>query len=240
VIVQRDPQHPDVLALLDELAETYRQEHGSADLSDVPPSTWAAALVALDGGKPVGLVGLCALSQATVHLIRLYVRPAARRQGWARLLGDAALDLSGSLGFQEAVWDTGLDNPPCCAWGRGLAAKASKPSARSVRIRVSSASGYVSRLGALVMARFSEVTPNDGAVGNTQHHVVTSGGWIRGGSHRLLRGPSGSRTLGRAGQDGLSLGCDRAGCAERLACSGEAVVLRGLDGAADRRVAPPA
>jgi GNAT superfamily N-acetyltransferase len=111
VITERDPRHADVLRLLDELAETYRQKYGVADLSDAPPDTWVSALLAVQDGEPVGMLGLRPLSPTTVHLIRLYVRPSARSRGWAGRLGKRALEVARLAGFKEAIWDTGSDSP---------------------------------------------------------------------------------------------------------------------------------
>ncbi|HVA27633.1 MAG TPA: GNAT family N-acetyltransferase [Candidatus Baltobacteraceae bacterium] len=73
-----------------------------ADVDFVPD----AALVALHDGTPCGCVALSTHDATTAVMKRLYVLPAYRKLGVARMLVDTLIDIARERGFARIVLDT--------------------------------------------------------------------------------------------------------------------------------------
>ncbi|MEO5722190.1 MAG: GNAT family N-acetyltransferase [Chthoniobacterales bacterium] len=71
----------------------------------------AAFLIAREDGKGVGCVALRPLSGEIAEVKRMYVRPAARRAGVARLLMQRLEEVARAGGFREIWLETGLGQP---------------------------------------------------------------------------------------------------------------------------------
>ena len=71
----------------------------------------AAFLVAREAGGPIGCVALRPLSPEIAEVKRMYVRPAARRTGVARLLMQRLEEIARANGFREMWLETGLGQP---------------------------------------------------------------------------------------------------------------------------------
>lgn len=70
-----------------------------------PPD--GAALLAFDeDGTPVGVVGVRRFDGRDAELKRMYVAPAVRGTGVGRALGEAAVAVAGSLGYERLLLDT--------------------------------------------------------------------------------------------------------------------------------------
>lgn len=63
-------------------------------------------LVALDGARPAGIVGLKQSAPGIAEMKRMYVRPAARGQGTARTLVGALLTEARGLGYGRIRLDS--------------------------------------------------------------------------------------------------------------------------------------
>lgn len=85
---------------------------GPADLG--PPA--GAFLVGYDDGVPVCCGGVKRLPDGACELKRLYVVPAARRQGVARTLLGTLEDVARELGYRVARLDTGPRQPHAAAF----------------------------------------------------------------------------------------------------------------------------
>ena len=81
-----------------------------ADLQDIEASYLAsggAFDLLVDGtGQVIGSVGLCAVSDGTCELRKMYLAPAARGGGWGRRLLAHALARAVELGFRRVVLET--------------------------------------------------------------------------------------------------------------------------------------
>ncbi len=64
-------------------------------------------LLALREGESIGCGGLCSFDETTAEIRRMYVVPAARRQGVSRAILSALLDAGRELGFTRARLETG-------------------------------------------------------------------------------------------------------------------------------------
>jgi GNAT superfamily N-acetyltransferase len=65
-----------------------------------------AALVAWDGGEPLGVVGLRPFGDADGEVKRMFVAPAGRGRGAGRALGVAVVAAARELGYQRLLLDT--------------------------------------------------------------------------------------------------------------------------------------
>ena len=66
-------------------------------------------LVALDQGRPVGMVGLRVIDPGTGEIKRMYIRASARSAGLGRRLMEAVIDLARQRGLTRLVLDTKLE-----------------------------------------------------------------------------------------------------------------------------------
>jgi GNAT superfamily N-acetyltransferase len=101
--------------LVDELQQEYVQRYGGPDETPVEPEEFAAPhggfLIAYAGDEPVGCGGYRRLSDGVVEIKRMYVRPAWRGQGIARLLlGELERVIAAEGGTQIRLM-TGLQQP---------------------------------------------------------------------------------------------------------------------------------
>ena len=64
-------------------------------------------LLALHDGEAIGCGGLCRFDETTAEIRRMYVVPAARRQGVSRAILGALLAAGRELGFTRARLETG-------------------------------------------------------------------------------------------------------------------------------------
>ncbi|HMJ06517.1 MAG TPA: GNAT family N-acetyltransferase [Chthoniobacterales bacterium] len=71
----------------------------------------AAFLIARDGARPIGCVGLRPIAADIAEVKRLYVQPGSRRAGVARRLMEALEAEARAAGFKEIWLETGLGQP---------------------------------------------------------------------------------------------------------------------------------
>jgi len=102
-------------AMVTEMDQLYGQPPGGgvgsgASPSDFTPPT-GAFLVIYAGGKPVAGGGLKRDDDGVAEIKRMYVVPAARRQGLGRQLLEALEDRARELGYARIRLDTGPRQP---------------------------------------------------------------------------------------------------------------------------------
>ncbi len=102
-------------AMVTEMDQLYGQAPGGgvgsgASPSDFTPPT-GAFLVIYAGGKPVAGGGLKRDDDGVAEIKRMYVVPAARRQGLGRLLLEALENRARELGYARIRLDTGARQP---------------------------------------------------------------------------------------------------------------------------------
>lgn len=71
----------------------------------------AVFLIARESGSAIGCVALRPLAAEIAEVKRMYVRPAARRSGCARLLMQRLEEIARKSGFREIWLETGLGQP---------------------------------------------------------------------------------------------------------------------------------
>ena len=102
-------------AMVTEMDQLYGQPPGGgvgsgASPSDFTPPT-GAFLVIYAGGKPVAGGGIKRDDDGVAEIKRMYVVPAARRQGLGRQLLEALEDRARELGYARIRLDTGARQP---------------------------------------------------------------------------------------------------------------------------------
>jgi len=102
-------------AMVTEMDQLYGQPPGGgvgsgASPSDFTPPT-GAFLVIYAGGKPVAGGGIKRDDDGVAEIKRMYVVPAARRQGLGRRLLEALEDRARELGYARIRLDTGARQP---------------------------------------------------------------------------------------------------------------------------------
>ena len=102
-------------ALVTEMDQLYGQAPGGgvgsgASPSDFTPPTGAFLVIYADG-KPVAGGGLKRDDDGVAEIKRIYVVPAARRQGLGRKLLEALEDRARELGYARVRLDTGARQP---------------------------------------------------------------------------------------------------------------------------------
>ncbi len=97
-------------AYFEELGLEYDARGLDRDMAD-PERVYEGGgiLVALEGDKAVGMVGLRMLEPGTGEIKRMYLCPAHRGAGLGRRLLQVAIDLARELGLARLVLDTRLE-----------------------------------------------------------------------------------------------------------------------------------
>ena len=118
-IVAIDPQGPLALALLAEAAREVRPLYGGDPAAPAPtnaaPNAREVYVALFTGTTPQGCGALRELDATSAELVRLYVRPGARRQGLGRALVCYLLDEARRLGFERVRLETGVRQPAAMA-----------------------------------------------------------------------------------------------------------------------------
>jgi carbonic anhydrase len=86
-----------------------------------------AALLAVDGDRAVGLVGVRRFTEGVGELKRMYVAPSGRGRGTGRALAAAAVDAARALGYRELLLDTVATMTAAIATYEGLGFTATEP-----------------------------------------------------------------------------------------------------------------
>jgi putative acetyltransferase len=118
VTIEREPfDSPAAQALRDELGGELIARYGF----DSEPGTKPTAadmpvfLVARNHGDPVGCGGLRPIEPGLVEIKRMYVRPAARGNGFGKLILEALEEEARALGVARVVLETGVGQPESIA-----------------------------------------------------------------------------------------------------------------------------
>ena len=102
-------------AMVTEMEQLYSMPPGTGLGTGAPPSDFTpphgAFLVIYAGGKPVAGGGLKRDEDGVAEIKRMYVVPAARRQGLGRRLLEALEDKARELGYARIRLDTGDRQP---------------------------------------------------------------------------------------------------------------------------------
>ena len=102
-------------AMVTEMDQLYGQPPGAGVGSGASPSDFApptgAFLVIYAAGKPVAGGGIKRDDDGVAEIKRMYVVPAARRQGLGRRLLEALEDRARELGYARIRLDTGARQP---------------------------------------------------------------------------------------------------------------------------------
>lgn len=119
VVLARPYAHPDVALLVEEVQDEYVVRYGGRDSSPVDPAQFEPPLglflVAYLAGEPVACAALRRHGAEAMEIKRMYVRPAHRRRGLARLLLTALEDATVRAGRQRLVLETGTEQPEALA-----------------------------------------------------------------------------------------------------------------------------
>lgn len=106
---------PSAQLLIDAVQAEYVVRYGGPDATPVDPAEFAPPLglfvVAYLDGEPVAMGGLRRHHDAEVEVKRMYVVPAARRHGLARIVLSHLEDRARALGAARVVLETGLKQP---------------------------------------------------------------------------------------------------------------------------------
>jgi len=110
---------PEILGLIDELAEEERQRYGDGDAYSHEPESYAAPhgcfLAAVRDGREVACAGYRAAGDGVVEVKRMYVQPTSRRRGLARRLLAALEDAAAARGARAVRLETGRRQPEAIA-----------------------------------------------------------------------------------------------------------------------------
>jgi GNAT superfamily N-acetyltransferase len=111
--------HPDAVALIEELQQEYVIRYGGTDGTRVHPSEFAPPLglflIGYRAGVPVVCGGWRAHEDGVVEIKRMYVAPSARGSGLARAML-AELELTAKqAGNRQIVLETGRKQPEALA-----------------------------------------------------------------------------------------------------------------------------
>jgi GNAT superfamily N-acetyltransferase len=117
--------HPDALRLIDEVQAEYVVRYGGPDETPLDPLMFeppaGSFFVGYVAGQPVATgawrrTDVPALgTDATAEIKRMYVAPAARGRGLARLMLARLEQSAGEHGFEAVVLETGLRQPEAMA-----------------------------------------------------------------------------------------------------------------------------
>ena len=110
---------PEILVLIDELAEEERRRYGDGDTLVHEPESYVAPhggfLAALRDGRPVACAGYRPIGDGVVELKRMYVQPGSRGRGLARRLLTAVEEGAAAQGARAIRLETGLPQPEAVA-----------------------------------------------------------------------------------------------------------------------------
>ena len=103
--------HPDAMALRDELAADLHARYGRDTEPGAKPTArdTAVFLIIRNGGEALGCGALRSLDATTVEIKRMFVRPLARGRGLGRRLLAALEDEAALLGARRVVLETGVE-----------------------------------------------------------------------------------------------------------------------------------
>ena len=114
-----DPSSPESLALLQHLWEELDQLYSDAKLCRYTPAdvqgAGCASVVARLNGRAVGCGAIRPLKSGVAEVKRMYVEPAARRQGISRRILAKLESIAGELGYAALILETGLKQPEAIA-----------------------------------------------------------------------------------------------------------------------------
>jgi ribosomal protein S18 acetylase RimI-like enzyme len=109
----------DAQLLIDELQAEYVVRYGGPDETPVDPAEFAPPdglfVIGYLDGAPVAMGGLRRHADGEVEIKRMYVVPAARRQGFSRQLLTALEHRAGALGASRIILETGQNQPEAIA-----------------------------------------------------------------------------------------------------------------------------
>lgn len=105
--------------LIEELQAEYVVRYGGRDDTPVDPAEFAPPdglfVIGYLDGAPVAMGGLRRHADGEVEIKRMYVVPAARRQGFSRQLLTALEHRAGALGASRIILETGQNQPEAIA-----------------------------------------------------------------------------------------------------------------------------
>jgi GNAT superfamily N-acetyltransferase len=105
--------------LIEELQAEYVVRYGGRDDTPVDPAEFAPPdglfVIGYLDGTPVAMGGLRRHADGEVEIKRMYVVPAARRQGFSRQLLTALEHRAGALGASRIILETGQNQPEAIA-----------------------------------------------------------------------------------------------------------------------------
>jgi GNAT superfamily N-acetyltransferase len=101
--------------LIEAVQREYVDRYGSPDETPVDPGEFAPPggrfVVGYLGAEPVAMGGLRRLDETTVEVKRMYVSPAHRGRGWARVVLGRLEELAREAGATRVVLETGSRQP---------------------------------------------------------------------------------------------------------------------------------
>jgi GNAT superfamily N-acetyltransferase len=111
--------HPDVVSLIDEIQDFYRERYGLEDVDATPPAQFAPPLglflLGYLDGQVVASGGWRWLDQDAVEIKRMWVRAHARRQGLSRLMLTELEVTAAAAGARKIRLNTGFLQPEALA-----------------------------------------------------------------------------------------------------------------------------
>ena len=114
--------HPDVVMLIEEIQDFYRERYGSEDIDTTPPAQFAPPLglflLGYRGGSVVSSGGwrwLDDRADGAVEIKRMWVRADARRQGISRLMLAELEATAAAAGARKVRLNTGYLQPEALA-----------------------------------------------------------------------------------------------------------------------------
>jgi GNAT superfamily N-acetyltransferase len=110
---------PSAQLLIDAVQQEYVVRYGGPDTTPVDPQEFAPPrgrfVVGYLGVEPVAMGGLRALDGETVEIKRMFVDPAVRGRGFARVVLARLEELAAETGARRIVLETGLKQPEAMA-----------------------------------------------------------------------------------------------------------------------------
>jgi GNAT superfamily N-acetyltransferase len=119
VIEVRDYSDPHAARLVAAVQQEYVERYGGPDEAVVAPAEFAPPsglfLVGLLDSEPVASGGWRLVSDSVAEIKRMYVAPAARRRGLARLMLAELESRAAASGIGQFVLNTGTEQPEAVA-----------------------------------------------------------------------------------------------------------------------------